>query len=402
MFKKYYESAQISRKGFFTVFVLLFNTFTWLYMTVLTIDSLVRAFNVPPLVWAVFYSSMTLSGVAGSILSNKIKRLSFLYSWMALGVITSLSLAFIKDVSVFSVSLFCFLLGTGVGLGMPSSLSFFADNTIIENRGRIGGIIFSVTNLGALPLAVPFMTLNFTLNSLILALWRGLGLVLFLTLKPNEKNENAYGNRKNVSFTQIFHDNSFILYFLPWTMFTFIDRLLVEFFNRRLEEAIIGGISAFVGGYLADNIGRKRVVVYGFILLGIAYGIIGIAPVMLLSKYLYIILDGFAAGILWVTCILILWGDLSRPGSREKYYVIGNLPLFLTSLLPIFLSPYIRSISLNATFSVASFFLFLAVLPLMYAPETLPERKIRLKQLKSYAEAAKKVKEKYLKKAGRG
>jgi hypothetical protein len=56
----------------------------------------------------------------------------------------------------------------------------------------------------------------------------------------------------------------------------------------------------------------------------------------------------------------------------------------------------------TAAFSIAGFFLFLAVLPLMYAPETLPERKIRLRQLRSYVEAAKKVREKYLKKAKRG
>jgi MFS family permease len=185
-------------------------------------------------------------------------------------------------------------------------------------------------------------------------------------------------------------------------LFNFIDRLGGEFFGRELEEAIIGSISAVIGGFLADNIGRKRVVVYGFILLGIAYGIIGIAPGMLLSKYLYLALDGFAAGILWVTCILILWGDLSQSGTREKYYVIGNIPFFLTNLVPIFLSSYIALIPVYATFSIASFFLFLAVLPLMYAPETLPEKKIRLRQLRSYVEAAKKVREKYLKKSGAG
>jgi hypothetical protein len=38
--------------------------------------------------------------------------------------------------------------------------------------------------------------------------------------------------------------------------------------------------------------------------------------------------------------------------------------------------------------------LFLAVLPLLYAPETLPEKKIRDKELKSYIEKAKKAKEK--------
>jgi F0F1-type ATP synthase membrane subunit b/b' len=50
---------------------------------------------------------------------------------------------------------------------------------------------------------------------------------------------------------------------------------------------------------------------------------------------------------------------------------------------------------LSTAFSLASFFLFLAVVPLMYAPETLSEKKIRDKELRDYLEKAKKTKEKY-------
>jgi hypothetical protein len=44
---------------------------------------------------------------------------------------------------------------------------------------------------------------------------------------------------------------------------------------------------------------------------------------------------------------------------------------------------------------LASFFLFVAVLPLIYAPETLPEKKMELRRLRSFAEEARKAKEKY-------
>jgi hypothetical protein len=37
----------------------------------------------------------------------------------------------------------------------------------------------------------------------------------------------------------------------------------------------------------------------------------------------------------------------------------------------------------------------LAVLPLMYAPETLPEKNIRDRELKIYVEKAQQIKEKY-------
>lgn len=83
---------------------------------------------------------------------------------------------------------------------------------------------------------------------------------------------------------------------------------------------------------------------------------------------------------------------------QQKILRIGNILLFVTNLVPVFLSTYIAQIPASAVFSVASFFLFLAVLPLMYAPETLPEKKIRLRQLRGYVEKAKKAREKYSKK----
>jgi hypothetical protein len=97
-----------------------------------------------------------------------------------------------------------------------------------------------------------------------------------------------------------------------------------------------------------------------------------------------------------VTFILILWGDLSQSGSREIYYTIGVIPLFLTQIVGRALDEYIMQIqgTINV-FSVAAFFLFLAVLPLLYAPETLPEKKMELRRLRKFAEDAKKVKEKY-------
>lgn len=391
------RSTGISQRAFFTVFILLFNALTWLYMTVLVIDSILDNLYFASTVWTVFYVAVISSSIVGSVLSNKIERLSFLYLWMALGAIASFSPVIASDLSIVSLSLSCLLLGVSLGLGMPSALSYFADSTLVENRGRIGGVIFLAANLGVFPLAIPFMIVNSAASPLILAIWRGLGLVLFLSLRPTDKYESKLEKRKQTSFAHIFQDRSFILYLAPWIMFTFIDRLGGELIGRQLEEAVIGSISALFGGFLADSIGRKRVVVYGFVLLGITYGIVGIVPTMFWSNYLYVTLDGIAAGILSVTCLLILWGDLSQSRSREKYYAVGSIPLFLTSLIPIHLSPYIALVPLNATFSIASFFLFLAVLPLIYAPETLPEKKIRLRQLQSYAEKAKKLSEKHLK-----
>jgi hypothetical protein len=58
--------------------------------------------------------------------------------------------------------------------------------------------------------------------------------------------------------------------------------------------------------------------------------------------------------------------------------------------------PFLGKIETSTAFSIASFFLFIAVLPLIYAPETLPEKKIKERELRDYVEKAKKTKDKYV------
>ena len=80
------------------------------------------------------------------------------------------------------------------------------------------------------------------------------------------------------------------------------------------------------------------------------------------------------------------------------YYLLGGLPYLLASYLSELMKPAVDSfkvIQTSTAFSLASFFLFLAMLPLMYAPETLSEKRMKEMELKSYLEKAKKVKEKY-------
>jgi len=138
------------------------------------------------------------------------------------------------------------------------------------------------------------------------------------------------------------------------------------------------------------------VVLYGFITLGIAYAIIGLAPATSISWYLYLVISSISTGMLWVIFLLILWGDLSQSSTGEKYYAIGGIPYFLSDITQMILIPYVTLIPETSAFSLASFFLFLAVLPLLYAPETMPERKIELRRLSKYVQEAKKVKKKYV------
>jgi hypothetical protein len=116
---------------------------------------------------------------------------------------------------------------------------------------------------------------------------------------------------------------------------------------------------------------------------------------------MYFVVDGAAWGIFYLTFVLILWGDLSQRGSKEKYYTLGSVPFFISYIIPHFFEFGTEELTAGFYFSVAAFFLFLAMLPLIYAPETLPEKKMELRRLRSFAEEAQKAKEKYERKIGK-
>jgi len=129
-------------------------------------------------------------------------------------------------------------------------------------------------------------------------------------------------------------------------------------------------------------------------MLGIGYALLGLFPTFILSWYLYVIVDGVAWGIFSLMFYLVIWTELAGNRTKEKYYLIGLVPFLIASYIQILFTPYAEHIEISAAFSLASFFLFIAVLPLLYAPETLPEKKMELKRLRKYVEAAKKTKEK--------
>jgi len=107
--------------------------------------------------------------------------------------------------------------------------------------------------------------------------------------------------------------------------------------------------------------------------------------------YFNAIVDGIAWGLLLVLFVLVLWSDLSYGSTSDKYYALGILPFFASRFLEITIGRDIINIfneNRAALFSLTAFFLFLAVLPLVYAPETLPEKTIKKREMKSYVEKA--------------
>jgi MFS family permease len=355
------------------------------------------------MIWTINFVGAAIFALAGAALTTKLgKRVQFLLFWMLLGVVSSLTPLLLGVTTKTSVSIISFLFGASFGLGMPASMAYFADSSVVENRARFGGMIFFIIGLGAFLLGITVVS-DITIQILILIAWRGLGLITFFAVKPSEK---PFKEEKNSSYGAILVQRPFFLYFIPWFMFCLVNYasapVLVKVFSAdfiNLSTAIEGvliGVFAIVGGFFSDTIGRKRVTIAGFIMIGLGYAILGVFSESLFSWFLYTIADGVAWGMFHTVFLMTLWGDLAYDAPSEKYYALGGLPFLLSNFLRIATGSYIaETVSAYAVFTFASIFLFLAVIPLMYAPETLPEKKIKDRELKQYIDRAKKIKGKY-------
>jgi MFS family permease len=392
-------------REFIPAFILVSNSLAWYTLTYIMFNNAMETLSksgVQTLVFFLaYYVGIACSAVLGSIFFPRARR-DCLFFWILAGTVMTVLLETIPNNTTSVNVLVSLSLGLSIGMGLPSCLAYFADVTAPENRGISGGITWAAVGLGDLILFFVIGALSVILAIIALAVWRALGFVAFFFKANKEKAPVA---RRRSSYRSILRHRNVLLYLLPWIMFCLVNfseapmlqRLFGDFFNFvGFLEFAISGIFAFIGGFLADLVGRKRVIITGFVTLGIEYAALSLFSQMLVSRFLYAALDTIAWGMFATVFFMTLWGDLAEDYEKEKYYALGGLPYLLAGFLPILIKPYADVIQPTGAFSLASFFLFLAVVPLMYAPETLPEKKMKDRELREYLEKAKKVRKKYV------
>jgi len=389
--------------------LLVLNSFVWYLLTYAIFNAIVNGLHLLETekvgLFTTYFVGIAVSAILGSKLFPH-ARAKFLDLWPFMGAIATVLLTTVSSNGMLANTLLAFFLGASIGIGLPSCLSYLADSTSIENRGLIGGITWSAVGFAVLIFAFLISMLGQWETIVALTIWRFFGGVGFLAL--NKKHEKLAA-QKSPSYLELIRKREVLLYLFPWVMFSLINfaeaPMLERVFNAifgteffafmQLAEFAFIGIFAIVGGIVADFAGRKRVVIAGFVMLGIEYAALSAFSNSPVTLYLFLTLDGITWGLLFSVFFTALWGDLGENHEKEKYYTLGGLPYILANFLYILIKPYASDISTTTAFSLASFFLFLAVIPLMYAPETLPEKKIRERELKGYIDKAKKVKEKY-------
>lgn len=398
------SNPKVDRREFVSALILVFNSLAWYTLTYAMFSNNIKglqiSFTEQLMLFVVYYIGAGCSAILGSILFSHMRKIGLL-SWVISGVFMTLLLTTIASNSMPINILICLFLGVSIGIGLPSCLAFFADVTTVENRGVYGGITYGAVALGTLILGLWIDTLGVAMGFLALAIVRALGLVAFFFSVTN----GVIGQLRAIpSYRSILQRREVTLYLIPWIMFSIVNFAGTPIFESLFGdlrvlmgfiEFALSGLFALVGGFLADRVGRKRVVITGFVMLGIGYAVLSLFSGISTSWYVHTACDGIAWGMFAAVFFMTLWGDLAEHYDKAKYYTLGGLPFLLAGILPIIVEHYTEAIGTVTAFSLASFFLFLAVFPLMYAPETLPEKTIRDRELKQYIDQAKKSKKKY-------
>ncbi len=343
--------------------------------------------------------AIAISALIGSFLSSNFKkRINFLYIWTSAGIIISLIPIGLGTTSINSLLVTSLIFGVYFGLGMPTTLGYFSSSVSIENRGKTSGITYLLIGLFSV-LGVVLLG-DFIAGFIILAVIRLLGLVFFHILRERAEiiQETA-----RTTYRKIIFNKTFLMYFIPWCIFALVNYMTIPIIEQNFSdqkfadfiklapilETVVIAIVAVISGFLADNLGRKRLTMIGFIMLGVGFAPLGLFSQDIAAGYIYTIADGVAWGIFNVVFMLTVWGDLAKDHNSAKFYAIGAMPYIFAVFMRNLLGPIlIDNVEKGAIFSFASIFLFVAVLPLLYAPETLPESIMKKRDLSSYVQKA--------------
>jgi MFS family permease len=353
--------------------------------------------------------AIAISGLLGTLIVEKFKeRKLFLYLWLSSGIVLSFLPLTLNVTNMTHIAIISALFGAYFGIGMPATMGYHSSFTNFENRAKIGGFTFLI--LGATFAITGLVQLNSLFEiCLILAILRTISLLVFHFIHTKAVKEIPPKDTAiKAKFAHIITNKSFILYFIPWGMFTLINFLTApvqsQIYSSPDElslftsmEAVVIALVAVITGFVADKWGRKRLTIIGFIMLGIGYAIIGLfsANATTIASMIFTVTDGIAWGIFYVLFLFTLWGDLAQSQQSDKYYFLGAFPYLSSHFMQSLLTPYLSGstplVLPETIFSFASVFLFVAVLPLIYAPETLPEKNMKDRELKTYIQKAQKI-----------
>jgi MFS family permease len=391
------SNSLFRQKSFLLLFFLILNSIAWFFLI-----TYVTIYVDPPLIsftsqlYWLFYLTALLSMLIGPVIARTLDRKRFLFVWVLLGVVSSSFLMILPSFGEYGTATLLIFWGFTFGIGLPTCFALVPSLTKIENRGRTGGLIFLATYAISPLLIATTGYLGIFSLSLMLVVWRSLALVPFLL---HFDIDNA-PQSKPISYRSIISRQTFLLYLLPWLAFC-----MVNFFEYPVlkslggsiadltivSELLIGSIFCFIGGWLIDTKGRKLGIISVLVALGFAYAFLSLSPSVSFAQMLFMVVDGIAFGILTVSFIFVVWGDMTEEGQGDKIYALGLAPIPIAVGLSTLIGGWLTGLGVGSAFTLATFFIFLAIPLILFAPELLPEKIIKKEDFKKYAEKVKKI-----------
>ncbi len=408
---------KISRRNFLAVTLLSASTWAW-FLVVFSYwdDIFTQSVNLDAF-WikvaqAVFVGVSVLSVLIGSFVVGKVNIRKFLWSWIALGILSTASLAILHGV-IFSI-IVSVLLGISLGLGFPSCMGFLSNYAAPEERGRVAGSIFFETFI--------FVIIAFVIaqSSLFASEIAGIIIILIcvglrsLSIVPLVLVSFQRRQGRELSWKSILGNRTLVLYLIPWVMFNVAAGLFLFVLNgisqlpngASYDWAINMGngihflmpvVFGLISGVVADRFGRRQPVIFGMVLLGISFALLAVLTPLSLISYLSI--SGVAWGFLMVVFATVP-GDLASGGSQEKFYALCSILPLIVNLsiggIANFFGLWLPAVALSLILSII---IFASVIPVFRATETLPESIIREKETKQHIKKVEKLIEESRKKS---
>jgi MFS family permease len=392
------KDSKISKRELLTNTFLVSGTLAWFFIINFYLNtSFEDIFGNIFGIW--FYGSASLFAVVGVIIEKKLNRRLFLILWVTLGTISTLSLLFFSGY-VFSVIISVFF-GISLGLGLPTSLACMADSTDVGERGRVSGTIVLVSFLMAFitPIIIRLLSLGIMAAVLLTAFVRSTSIIsLIFDSFDRTKNElrtysTAARDPQGV--------RDFFYYLFPWVIFVFTSGAGFYMIPSNSENQLlqIGSILrlvciavfGFITGIVADRVGRKRPLIIGLAMFYTGFALVGF-EINTITGIIYYLATGVAWGSLLVVYLSVP-GDLSTSNSRAKYYTAGTMIpiIILLGVTSGSVPNFFTDLAKSPAFFVINFALFLTILPIIRAKETLTQDRIKERKLKEHLERVRKI-----------
>jgi MFS family permease len=391
------KSLKIPLKKLISVVTLVSSSFSWLFLFFAFFGDLFKNSGLTSdtinFGYLLFLGFAVFSALIGCLISEKISRRKFLFWWLMFGLLANILVVPFEGFGTVLFLIMSSILGLSLGLGFPTCLAYLTDSTELEERARVTGVTIFVTLIIVMATTLLGSAIGYGLGIVVLlCAVRSISFISF-ALDSTEK-----GSFETKSWREVLTRKDFVLYLIPWLMFSLTGGLQ-DWIYRELPESLytlsmsIGfplhflswAIFGVISGIIADRTGRKQPIIMGLVMIGIGFGILGIFP----NPYtiiIYNIISGIAWGSLFTVYITVL-GDLTYPGSRERFFALGVImPLTIALGFQTVSSSIDVSFPIASLSSVLSIILFVSVIPVLRASETLSNKRIRERKLKEHLE----------------